>query len=273
MKRLLSHRAFLIIAAIVLALVILLFVSYALRDGENGVGNAAGTAVSYIQKPFVALRDAVTDGFGGLFGDEGLSAENAALKEELEDVKSELVKQRLSREELAELERLSAALSAPGLQQDYTLVAANVISMENSDTFDIFTIDIGTESGVERNSVVVCGDGLVGRVLTAGRGQSKVVAIIDENNKIGFQIHKDRDFLGVCYGDGMGDMKGYLLDESATAYEGDEALTSGVGGVYPAGLVVGRITKAEQNGDRDLLEVTIRSDVYFKGLKKVAVLV
>jgi rod shape-determining protein MreC len=145
--------------------------------------------------------------------------------------------------------------------------------MDNSNTFDIFTIDIGEDSGVKRNSVVVCGDGLVGRVLSASKETSKVVAIIDENNKIGFQIHRGRDFLGVCYGDGKGDLSGYLLDEKAVTEVGDEALTSGVGGIYPAGLVIGRVTKVEKENDSGLLEISIRSSVYFKGLKKVAVLI
>jgi rod shape-determining protein MreC len=268
-----SHKKLSIVAALLAVLLILLFVSYSLRDEDSGVGTVAGTVVAYIQKPFIALRNAVTNGFSDLFGSEGAAAENKALREELERVKTELTKEKLSREELTELEKLSESLNVTQLQQEYTLVAANVVSMDNSDTFDIFNIDIGVESGVKRNSVVVCGDGLVGRVLTTSHGWSKVVAIIDENNKIGFQIHRSKDFLGVCYGDGKGDMQGYLLDEAATAGEGDEVLTSGVGGIYPAGLVIGKITKVETKGETDLLEVSIRSAVYFKGLKKVAVLI
>jgi rod shape-determining protein MreC len=261
----------LLVAAILLILLILLLASYALKDSENPVGGVAGTVVAYVQKPFVALRDAVSSGFGSLINDDDLMAENEALKEELERVKTELIKEKLNREELTELERLSGALNAS--RQDYTLLAANVISMESSNAFDIFTIDVGTDEGVARNSVVVCGDGLVGRVLSASKDSSKVVAIIDENNKIGFQLHKGRDFLGVCYGDGKGDLSGYLLDENAVAGEGDEVVTSGIGGVYPAGFVIGRVTKAELTDDSDLLEVSIRPAVYFKGLKKVAVLV
>ncbi|MDR2156833.1 MAG: rod shape-determining protein MreC [Clostridiales Family XIII bacterium] len=254
-------------------LLVLFFASYATKDSESCPGRVAGTVIAYIQKPFAALRDAVSGGLDGLIGDGNAAAETEALREELERVKRELAKEKLSREELSELEKLSEVLSSPQLKQDYTLAAANVISMENSDTFDIFTIDVGVEAGVRRNSPVVCGDGLVGRVLTADRGWSKVVAIIDENNKIGFQLHREKDFLGVCYGDGKGDLTGYLLDESASADEGDEVLTSGVGGIYPAGLVVGKVMKAEQKGNSDLLELSISSAVYFKGLKKVAVLI
>jgi rod shape-determining protein MreC len=266
-----SHRRFLLVAAILLLLLVLLFASYALRDSESAVGRVAGTVVSYIQKPFVAVRDAVADGLGGLFSDEALTAENEALKEELEQVKAELIKEKLNREELTELNKLSESLNVS--REEYTLLAANVVSMESSNAFDIFTIDIGADSGVTRNSVVVCGDGLVGRVLTANKDTSKVVAVIDENNKIGFQLRKGRDFLGVCYGDGQGNLSGYLLDEKGKADVGDEILTSGIGGVYPAGLVIGRVTKAELTDNSDLLQISIRPAVYFKGLKKVAVLI
>jgi rod shape-determining protein MreC len=90
---------------------------------------------------------------------------------------------------------------------------------------------------------------------------------------MGFQIKGEKTYLGVLHGDGSGKLSGYLLDEEATAKEGDELFTSGVGGIYPAGVKIGVVTKAELKSDSSLLNIEADPAVYFKGLKKVAVLV
>ncbi|MDR1067851.1 MAG: rod shape-determining protein MreC, partial [Clostridiales Family XIII bacterium] len=137
-----------------------------------------------------------------------------------------------------------------------------------------FTIDKGTEAGIRRNSVVLSGDGLVGRVLTAEKGWSRVISIIDETNNIGFEIKGEKQqYLGVIHGDGSGKLSGYLLDENGVAAEGDEVRTSGIGGIYPGGIKIGTVTEAMLKGDSPLLNVAVDPAVYLKGMKKVAVLV
>jgi rod shape-determining protein MreC len=137
----------------------------------------------------------------------------------------------------------------------------------------VFTIDKGTEAGIKRNSVVLGGDGLVGRVLTAEKGWSRVISIIDETNNIGFEIKGEKQYLGVIHGDGSGKLSGYLIDEDAVAKKGDEVFTSGVGGIYPAGIKIGTVTEAKLKGDSMLLNIAVDPAVYFKGMKKVAVLI
>jgi rod shape-determining protein MreC len=267
------HRVFTTIAAVLLVLLILLFLSYSLRNQESAVGVAARTVISAVQKPFAALGVMIGDQTSELTVDGNVLYENEALHARIQELEEELTIQRLDREELLELRELRRSLSGTGQESAYTLVSGNVISFEGSNKFNIFTIDIGSESGIRRNAVVVSGNGLVGRVLSTGNGWSQVVAAIDENNNIGFQVHGEKDFIGVCRGDGMGMLTGELLDEDGVADAGDEAVTSGNGGIYPAGIVIGTITKTELTGDDPLLSVTIEPAVYFKGLKKVAVLV
>jgi rod shape-determining protein MreC len=268
-----SHKKLTIIIVTLLVLTVFLLGSFAMRNNEGPIGGAARTVISYAQKPFIAFGDWASEALGNLFSDEDLMAENQALKEEVESLKSQLARHRLSEEELNSLTELSKSLRTPELQQNYQLVAANVLSFDGSDVFNIFTIDIGTESGVHRNSVVVNGDGLVGRVISSGQGWAKVVAAIDENNNIGFQIHKTQNFIGVCHGNGEGGMTGYLLDDEGAADEGDEVITSGIGGIYPAGLVIGKVTEAKLDDGGQLMSVEIEPTVYFKGLTKVVVLV
>ncbi|MDR1496240.1 MAG: rod shape-determining protein MreC [Clostridiales Family XIII bacterium] len=269
------HRFFAVIAAVLAALVVLYAVSVNLQGDDTTVGKAARSFTTFVQKPFIALRDRIAgDGAKG----DTQTAEIEKLKEEIEKLKLELQTSKLTSEEYAELKGLSESMNVAEPTADRKPVAANVISYNNTDTFNIFTIDVGSEDGVARDSVVICGDGLVGRVLSSDKGWARVVSITDENNRIGFQVTEQKgdksvDFLGLCSGDGEGDMKGSLLDEEGFAKVGDEVITSGLGGIYPAGVTIGTVTKAEYTKKNQLMELTIEPATYFKGLKKVVVLV
>jgi rod shape-determining protein MreC len=239
------------------------------------VGKVAQTVVTLFQKPFAAMADTFGSATGGILTDKKLLTENELLKEQVSELENQLIQARLDGDELKELPQRASALDSTDLSSDYNLKAANVMSFDGSSgrMFNIFTIDCGTESGVKRNTVVVNGDGLIGRVIEADKGWAKVVSIIDENNNVGFQVASNLDYLGVCRGDGKGNMVGNLLDEEGTVKEGDQIITSGIGGVYPSGIVIGIVSKAERTAESPFMSVTIKTDVYFKGLKKVAALV
>jgi rod shape-determining protein MreC len=273
MKWFARHRVFTTVAALFLLLIIIIALSYLMKEQDNAVGSVSRTVVTAVQRPFLTLSDFLEEQKIRLTPEDSLIAENEALENKVDSLEKQLTISRLDREELSELRGLQNALSMGRLAESYSLAAGNVISFEGSNVFNIFTIDIGTESGVYRNSVVVNGDGLVGRVLSCGNGWARVVAAIDENSNIGFQVHAEKDYLGVCHGDGSGILVGSLLDENGVAQVGGTVVTSGNGGVYPAGIVLGKITKTELTGNDPLLSVTIEPAVYFKGLKKVAVLV
>ncbi|MDR3225084.1 MAG: rod shape-determining protein MreC [Clostridiales Family XIII bacterium] len=271
-----QHRFLTLIVAILAAFLILFGVSYNLQGNGTVVGKVARSFVTIVQRPVISLVDKISGG-DAKNGGTGKS-ENDKLKAEVEALKQELQLSQLENEEYTELKALSDSFNIMDSVAGMKPVAANVITYNNTDTFNIFTIDAGTESDVKRNSVVICGDGLVGRVLSSDKGWAKVISITDENNKIGFQVTeqkdgKEEDFLGVCSGDGEGNLVGSLLDEEGFAIVDDEVVTSGLGGIYPAGITIGKVIKAEYTSKNQLMEISIKPAAYFKGLKKVIVLI
>ncbi|MDR0853299.1 MAG: rod shape-determining protein MreC [Clostridiales Family XIII bacterium] len=268
-----NHFKISIIVAVVLLLAIIVFASYQLQGKNNPIGNVASMVVSAIEKPFSSGTKFLSGKVGGLLTDDDLEAENERLREEVSNLETELIKHRLDETELTELKQLQESLGTDALRGSYSLVAANVLAYEGSDAFQFFTIDIGTDEGVKRDSIVVNGDGLIGRVIEVNKVSAKVVSIVDETNKVGFQLYRDLQFIGVCEGDGKGKLSGYFLDQDAKVRKGDKLITSGIGGVYPAGLVVGKVSKVDRADKDGLLTVKIEPEVYFKGIKKVAVLV
>jgi rod shape-determining protein MreC len=269
-----KHKTLSIAIILIVILVIVIAASYQLRDKGGVVGSAASSVVSFVQKPIAALGEFLGDSLGKAFSDDELLAENEKLKEENRRLKRSLVLSILDETELNELKSLYEVLRASGIPEDRKMVEANIISYEGSGAYDIFTVDIGTEAGVKRNTVVVSGVGLVGRVLDTGKGWSKIVATIDENNKVGFEIRgTTKTYLGVCSGDGKGNMTGYMLDENAEVKEGELVYTSGVGGIYPSGIIIGNVVSSKLSENNQLLSVKINTVNDFKSLKKVGLLI
>ena len=272
MKWIAEHPKISAVTIAVIVLFVFIIASSMLGRHDNAAGRAAGAALAAFQKPFVYGFDRLGERFAAAVTDEALREENSFLKTEVERLEDDLTMNRLDKAELEELRQLRDALGSAAPRGEYTLRATSILAFEGSNVFNIFTIDAGTEDGAARDTVVVAGGGLVGRVLEANENSSKVAAIIDENNRVGFVIEGRPAELGVCYGDGNGGLAGEMLDDQADVHEGDRVVTSGLGGIYPAGIVIGTVTTAEFVKESSLLHVEIETAVDFKGIKKVALL-
>ena len=273
MKWFAAHPKASAITIIIVILIVFIFASSLLSKYDNPVGRGAGAVITAIQKPFVKGFDWVEEKVKATFTDDALRTENEALKAEVMALEDELASNRLDEAELEELRELRSVLADAGAPRgDFTFKAANILVFEGAGVFNVFTIDVGSDDGAARDTVVIAGDGLVGRVLEANTNSAKVIAIIDENNKIGFEIEGRPSELGICYGDGNGALAGNMLDDQADVQVGDRVITSGLGGIYPGGILVGVVTSAEFVKESSLLHVEIEPAVEFRNIRKVALL-
>lgn len=260
-----------LLLVIVLALGFLIF-SISTGGEGNSASGATGTVLGKIEQPFTTIAKKVSGGVSGIFSYTELKKENEKLKSENEELQQKVTTLTLSANQLQQLKSLKGALKYKGKGNTTKLVSGDVISMDGTNWMNIFTINIGTERGVQKDDIVVNGDGLVGKVKTVGRGWAKVVSIVDENSKISFKISGNMKILGVIEGTTDGKLKGYTLDSSATVASGDKLITSGMG-TYPAGITIGKIIKVEYNSNEQLQEITVKPSVDFKALQKVSVLI
>ncbi|MDR2770830.1 MAG: rod shape-determining protein MreC [Clostridiales Family XIII bacterium] len=267
-----KHTGASTIIAVFAALLILVLVSYQTFGESNILGRAAGRALGVIQTPFAQAARFLDERFSVYTLSNELVRENERLRVRVEALERELSEARLSGADLTDLEKLSEALNYADIGDDYELVTADVIGLDRSSGFNIFTINVGSEDGVSDDSVVIDGDGLIGRVMTASENTAKVISIIDETNKVGFQVFRNLEWLGMLQGDGAGGLTGYMLDETAAVREGDRLVTSAIGGFYPPGLMIGKVTSVEWNHDSPLKTVHVEPAAYFKSIRKVTVL-
>lgn len=150
-------------------------------------------------------------------------------------------------------------------------VAAQVIGDESTGWFRTLLIDKGLGHGVERGLPVVAPDGIVGQTMECAGGTSKVLLIIDRNSAVDVMIQRTRT-RGVLEGTGAGNvcvMK--YVARRADVLVGDRVITSGLGGIYPKGLLVGRVTSIRREGYGLFQKVEVASHVDFHRLEEVLI--
>ena len=202
-----------------------------------------------------------------------LHKQNRQLREEVELLRA----QNLTASEYAsENQRLRALLGYKQVAIQFDLVAAGVIGRESVTWSSVITINRGTLDGVANNMAVVTEMGLVGHVLEASANTSKVQLILDPRSSVGTLVQRaDSRVAGIVEGS-MNDPnhpRMVNIPKDANVQVEDAVVTSGFGGVYPKGIVVGKI-KEIHNDEGGLLKYgVIETSVNFEKLEDVAVIV
>jgi rod shape-determining protein MreC len=264
------HKIFTATAGVVLILCLFVVASFAMGGGSTAIGRGLQTIVTAVEKPFAYAAGGIKNTFEGIFQYRSVLEENEALKKENKALKQENLELALTQEELAQLEDLSDAFDFTPFAGRGDAVAGNIITLDNSNLYQTFVIDAGSDKGIKVNNIVVDGSGLVGRVREVGPDWAKVVSVLDENNKISFKVLRKGTIQGVLHGNGDGKLEGYLLDSDSKIVVGDILVTSGVG-LYPQGIRIGKVSKVTFDKDLQLKVITVAPTVKFLSLQKVAV--
>lgn len=173
-----------------------------------------------------------------------------------------------------EAERLREVLGLREILPLETLVAT-VISRDGVPWFRSLTIDRGTSSGVTLNAPVMSPTGVVGRVIAVGPHAARVQVLLDRDSGAGVLIERTR-VSGVVSGQvvqpeaGVEELVLKYVPEPADVVTGDVVVTSGVDGIYPKGLVVGRVSSVEE-GAALFQDIRVQPSARFNHLEEVLV--
>lgn len=176
-----------------------------------------------------------------------LIKENEELKNEI----NELVNQVIDYDDLKkENEVLKKYYGIKDDNPDYQIAIANVIRRDPNDDFYGFTIDKGSHDDVKLNDPVITENGLVGWISEVNVTTSKVTTLLSPEAKVGAIDQKSGDS-GIATGSASFSEDGLLMlsviSADNTIKENDIIITTGVGGVYPPNLVIGRVSKLDYN--------------------------
>ena len=125
-------------------------------------------------------------------------------------------------------------------------ITARVIA-EEGDAFSHSIIAYtGGEGNVKKGQVVMSDNGVIGRVDKPGKMYAKIILITDINSKIPVMVERTR-VRGILSGDNTSVPKMIFIPLSAKLSVGDRIITSGVAGVFPPGLPIGKVSSVEKN--------------------------
>lgn len=199
--------------------------------------------------------------------------QNKMLRNEVDQLR---VQNLQASEYAAENVRLRALLDYKQAATQFDLVAARVIGRESATWSSMITINRGYMEGVDKDMVVVTEKGLVGRVTESGPNSSKVQLILDPRSSVGTLVQRSESRVA---GIVEGDMENFSMPrmvnipKTADVVEGDIIVTSGFGGVFPKGIVIGKIDAIKNEPGGLLKYGVIEPSVDFQKLEDVEVIV
>ncbi len=262
------------IGVIVIAVAVIIAFSSAARSGEiSFLQNATGVLEAPIKKVLSSTVNWFDTIYGYLYKYDSLQAENESLRSQLADA------QQSARDGIAASEentRLRQLLNLREKHTDYEMESCKVVLWSSSNWSSSFTISKGRSSGIELNDPVVTEYGVVvGQVTELGETWATVSTLIDVDMSVGAYVGQSGSS-GMSVGEfalmKKKEAKLTFLAEGAQIFVGDEVLTSGSGGAFPAGLVIGTITNVQTEAGGQVEYGIIKPECRFDTLVQVFVI-
>jgi rod shape-determining protein MreC len=268
---LLKKKSFLLLLITVLILVVI-----GLSSNEtnriNWLDNAVSIVLTPLQKVFLTSGQKVQDSMSFFKDIKAVKQENDDLKVKIDKLEKENAELIGYREKIKELQD---ALNLKDQFNDYEMIGANIIGKDAGNWFNVFNVDRGTRDGIFNNYPVITGKGLVGRVSNADLFSSKVISIIDPDSTVSGRISRTRDTVLVRGDLVLRDQGLCRMDHISPDVDvsfGDTIETSGIGGIYPKGIIIGKVKSVSQKNSEMTRYAIIEPAVDFKRMEEVFIL-
>lgn len=219
-------------------------IGHHLRQGAAGAAaDAAGAVRTPFQKVATALVGRMEDLYGVLFRYDTLKEENEQLRAQIADLQKQQMEEAQATEEN---QRLRELLNLSEKHSDFKYESAKVVSWNASNWNSSFTISKGSDSGLEVGDCVITEYGvLVGTVSETGSNWANVQTVTDLGTSIGVLVGSS-EVSAILQGDytlmRSQNMKLNYVASTGQIITGDTVVTSGAGGSYPQGLIVGTVS-------------------------------
>lgn len=258
------------IIAVILAVILIIVI--AVTPLKSFFVGLFGSIISPICGFFENLGGSVSGWFGYMSEAGTVHQKNAELEKKIAELNVKI-------DELkgfeAENTRLNSLLELKNEYSDVESTGARIIAKESGNWFTVFTINKGTNDGIQKNQPVLANGGLVGHTTEVGSNWAKVVTLIDTTHSVSSISQRSTDYVQID-GDitlmGGGLCKMTAITENADVIVGDILVTSGIGGVYPKGIVVGTVREFKTSESGTGSYAVVKPVVDFQRIAEVLVL-
>lgn len=272
MSNFFKSKFFIILAIVTVVILILMAISTVSTDKANPAGDAVGTVLSPVQRVFHSIGQGTSNFFSRFKSQSQYREENEQLKERVAKLEEETRELYDLRNENARLEGL---LNMQETHTEYDMIGARVVAKDPGVWYSAFKIDKGTNQGLKKHDVVVTDAGVVGYIYEVGSSWSNVISVIDSKSAISCIIERTED-AAVIEGsvEAMNEGTCHLsyLSRDAQVAVGDFVETTGLGGIYPEGLLIGKIKSLSVDSQGLYYEAVVEPAVDFRRISEVMVI-
>lgn len=262
-----KHLRFFLLFGCLLTAIIILIISMAGRKEFTAPHKFGLEIIGPFQTAISKVSNFV-DGFWGKYvALLHIREENEQLRQELQQYKTANIEYReavATNVRLKKLLELKESLPPPTL-------TAEIVGKDPSLWFRTLTINRGSSDGVHKGMPVVTVEGVVGQILTSSPNYSKVLLATDPNSAIDVITQKTR-VQGIVKGLGRDAFALHYVLKSAEVEKDDYVLTSGLGGVFPKGLMVGKVSEIKKSRRGMFQNIEIEPAVDFSQLEYLIII-
>lgn len=256
------------VTAVVLTLTILAWVAGGVFAPQSSL---SGVIIAPFQKIATSVSNGAKDFFQKFRDNETLIIEKSELQDEIN---------RLN-EQIADYDKIKAEnefykdyLEIKDVHPDFQFESAIIIARDSGDEYGAFTVDVGSIDGIQLHDPVITDAGLVGYVSSVGLTTSKVTTILAPNISVGAIDSRTSD-AGVIGGNltlaANDKTRMYNIRRTSSVAIGDYIVTSG-SGVFPKGLLIGKITNISQEEFKTSLYAEIEPFVDINEIRQVMII-
>lgn len=273
MKDFFRHNGILLLIVAILLALVTAVVSLLLGGVADPLSNLAGIITTPVRNGISAVTNWTEERYNDAFQREQMKQENEELKKRVAELEEQ---ERQAEAALQENERLRNLLDLRPSNRSFDLESAMVTARSTSNWESTLTISKGLSQDVAVDDCVVDEYwNLVGVVAEVGENWATVRTVVDSGIEMGGQLSRTGG-AAVLEGDfalmGEGKLKLSYLPENSELISGDQVTTSGRGGVYPSGLVVGHVEEVRTEASGMTRYAVIVPETDLDNLKQVFVI-
>lgn len=258
---------------IVITIVILVFLVVITNLNNNiwsRIANPFTKITMSVQSGITYLKNKISKNDDYFASIDDLRTKNEELKKENEELKQKKQELEILK---AENKTLKEHVKLVDNYSDYDCIPGYVIQRDFSNYSKTIVINIGRKDGIETGMTVVADGGLVGYIVSAEENTSKVQTIIDTASAVSALFANTEKTLvtrGILNSDNR--IKGTYIDNDVVVNEGDNIATSGIGGIYPKNINIGKVKEIVNTQNKTNRYVYIETSVDFENLNNILVL-
>jgi len=254
--------------------VFLLVVSAArLQNRYPLMASIAATVMAPLDYVFSGIAGGIQQGTGFTRDVAAVFHENQTLRSENQELRHVVFQ---LTEKAAENERLHAMLEFRSREVAFKMQAAKVIGRDPGILNHSILVNLGTRDGLRINMPVVTHQGLVGHVMAVFNGTAQVRLLTDMGSSAAAMVQRPQSrAVGIVEGNPsqVSVLRMKNLMRNGDVIKGDKIMTSGLGGIYPKGLLIGEVTDVVDDEGGLLKTAMIRPEMDFSRVEEVFVII